>query len=196
VAAGLDGLGSLARDECPRPDTTLEKLAALPTVYDSPTVTAGSAPAMATGASALVMMSRGDADSAGLPVLATLSGWSLVSGEPEFIASIPATAARLALKRAGLGLADIAVIEINEAFAAVPLVSTLLLADGDRAVAERLRERTNVNGGSIAVGHPTGATAGRMVMTAIGELTRRGGGHALVSICGGIGEAAAVIVTA
>jgi acetyl-CoA C-acetyltransferase len=74
-------------------------------------------------------------------------------------------------------------------------VTTWVLADGDRSRAEALRERTNVNGGAIAVGHPTGATAGRLVMTAIAELARRGGGRALVTICGGIGEAAAVVVT-
>jgi acetyl-CoA C-acetyltransferase len=107
---------------------------------------------------------------------------------------MPAVAGQLALKRAGLTLADVDVIEINEAFAAVPLVSTLVLASGDRAEALRLRERTNLNGGAVAIGHPTGASAARLVMTAISELRRRGGGTGLITICGGIGEAEAVVV--
>jgi acetyl-CoA C-acetyltransferase len=192
---GRDDLPGLDADECPRPGATLESLAALATVYDSPTVTSGTAPALATGAGALVLATAETAARLGARPLAMLSGWALVSGEPAAIASIPARAAREALRRAGLGLDDIDLLEINEAFAAVPLVSTHVLADGDPALAEALRERTNVNGGSIAVGHPTGATAARLVMAAVGELTRRGGGRALVSICGGIGEAAAVVVT-
>jgi acetyl-CoA C-acetyltransferase len=126
--------------------------------------------------------------------LARLGGWAAAAGEPQHIASMPAVAAHLALKRAGLTLDDVDVIEINEAFAAVPLVSTLVLADGDRGRADLLRARTNVNGGSVALGHPTGATAARMVMTAVSELTQRGGGTALVTICGGIGEAEALLV--
>jgi len=107
---------------------------------------------------------------------------------------MPAVAAQLALRRAGLTLGDVHVLEINEAFAAVPLVSTVVLASGDRSETERLREITNVNGGAVAIGHPTGATAARLVMTTISELRLRGGGIGLVSICGGIGEAEALVV--
>jgi acetyl-CoA C-acetyltransferase len=164
-------------------------------VHGSPTVTAGSAPDLSTGATALVLSTAQTAARRGLPLLARLSGWTLVSGAPARVASIPATAARQALAKTGLSLDDLDLIEINEAFAAVPLVTTLILADGDPMRAEELRAKTNVNGGAIAAGHPTGATAGRLVMTAIGELRRRGGGRALVTLCGGIGEAAAVIVT-
>jgi acetyl-CoA C-acetyltransferase len=164
-------------------------------VYGSPTVTSGSAPNLATGSAALVLSTAAHAGRLGNASLARLSGWTLVSGPPARVASIPATAARAALAKTGLELDDIDVIEINEAFAAVPLVTTLVLADGDQIRAEALRTKTNVNGGAIAVGHPTGATAARLVMTAIGELRRRGGGKALVTICGGIGEAAAVVVT-
>jgi len=122
-------------------------------------------------------------------------GWSAAAGNPQRIASMPAIAARLALKSAGLRLGDVHVIEINEAFAAVPLVSTIVLANGDAKETNRLRELTNVNGGSIAIGHPTGATAARMVMTAASELTGRGGGIGLVTICGGIGEAESVVIS-
>ena len=92
-------------------------------------------------------------------------------------------------------------IEINEAFAAVPLVSTLIMAGGDRERAEAIRAKTNVNGGSIAVGHPTGATGARLVMTLIYELRRRRevagdlrAYHGVATICGGIGEAEAIVI--
>jgi acetyl-CoA C-acetyltransferase len=181
---------ALGRDEPPRPGTTLEKLSALKTVYGSASVTAGNAPDLSSGASALVLTTEAHASAP----LATLEGFSLVSGDPQKIASMPAEAARLALERSGLTIDEVDLIEINEAFAAVPLVTTLVLAGGDRERARRLRERTNVNGGAIAIGHPTGATGARLAMTAIAELRRRGGGAGLVTICGGIGEAEALIV--
>ena len=98
------------------------------------------------------------------------------------------------LARAGMTLDEMDVIELNEAFAAVPLVATAVLGAGDAACVQRLRARLNLNGGAIAIGHPTGATAARLVMTAAFALARRGGGHALVSICGGIGEAEAAVI--
>lgn len=168
----------LAADEAPRPDTTAQRLAALPTVYDSATVTAGNAPNMSTGAVALVLASTAEATRRGTTGLATIGACTQVSGDPQRLASMPARAAQRALAKAGLTLDDIDLIEVNEAFAAVPLVTTLALADGDRGGALRLRERTNVNGGAVAVGHPTGATGGRLVMTMINELRRRGGGGA------------------
>jgi acetyl-CoA C-acetyltransferase len=184
----------LQRDEVPRPDTTLERLAALKTVYGSATVTPGNAPDLSSGATALVLASHEGVERAGVAPLAVLEGWAMASGDPQHIASMPAVAARRALARAGVALEDVDVLEINEAFAAVPLVSTRVLADGDAGLEERLRARTNVNGGAIALGHPTGATAARLIMTCIAELRRRGGGIGLVTLCGGVGEAEAVIV--
>jgi acetyl-CoA C-acetyltransferase len=188
-------------DESPRPDTSLEKLAKLPLIYGSPTVTAGNAPGLNTGASALVLMSGEEAERREKQPLATLLGWSMASGHPDRIASIPAESARLALEKAGLTIDDMDLIEINEAFAAVPLVSTLIMASGDPNKAEEIRARTNVNGGAIAIGHPTGATAARLVMTLMYELRRRrlAAGdtrpyYGLATLCGGIGEAEAVIV--
>ncbi|HEY2563667.1 MAG TPA: thiolase family protein [Acidimicrobiales bacterium] len=181
-------------DEVPRPTTTAAGLASLSTIYESETVTPGNAPDLSSGASALVLAGTRTTAGRVRPPLATLRGFAAVSGEPRRIASIPATAISAALNRAGLTLDQIDLIEINEAFAAVPLVSTLILAGGDGQRAQALRERTNVNGGSVAMGHPTGATAARMVMTAICELRRRGGGTAAVALCGGIGEGEAVIV--
>jgi acetyl-CoA C-acetyltransferase len=180
----------LAKDEVPRPNSKLEALRTLKTVNGSETVTAGNAPDLSSGSTALVLAGTPLGDGPTVRIL----GWAAAAGDPQRIASMPAVAARLALKSAGLSLDDVHVIEINEAFAAVPLVSTLVLANGDAKETERLREMTNVNGGSIAIGHPTGATAARLVMTAASELTRRGGGIGIVSICGGIGEAESVVI--
>lgn len=189
------------QDEGPRPGTTLEKLAKLPLIYDSPTVTAGNAPGLSTGSSALVLMAQEEATSRGITPLATIVSSAMASGHPDRIASIPAESARLALEKAGLTIDDIEVIEINEAFAAVPLVATLRMADGDRDKAEEIRARTNVNGGAIALGHPTGATGARLVLTVTNELRRRYAAsdgtspmYGLATLCGGIGEAEATIV--
>ncbi|TMG26782.1 MAG: acetyl-CoA C-acyltransferase [Chloroflexi bacterium] len=188
-------------DESPRSDVALEKLAKLPTIYGSPTVTAGNAPGLSTGSSAIVLMSMGEAERRGKKPLATLIGWAMASGHPDRIASIPAESARLALGKVGLTIDDMDLIEINEAFAAVPLVSTLIMAGRDAKKAEEIRAKTNVNGGSIALGHPTGATAARMIMTLMYELRRRREAagdtrpyYGLATLCGGIGEGEAVIV--
>jgi acetyl-CoA C-acetyltransferase len=181
-------------DESPRPGTTLDALAQLATVNDSDTVTAGNAPGLSTGATSVVLMTGDEVERRGTTRLATVVATAMVSGPPQNVASIPAVAARRVLEKAGLSLADVDLIEINEAFAAVPLVSTLVLAEGDAAEAERLRDRTNVNGGAVALGHPTGATGARLVMTIALELMRRGGGLGLVAICGGIGEGEAALI--
>jgi acetyl-CoA C-acetyltransferase len=189
------------QDESVRPGTTVDKLAALPTIYGSPTVTAGNAPGLNTGASAMVLMAPDEAERRGREPLARLIGWAMASGHPDRIASIPAESARLVLEQVGLSIDDMDLIEINEAFAAVPLVSTLIMAGGDATKAEAIRERTNVNGGAIAIGHPTGATGARLVMTLIYELRRRreAAGDSrpyfgVATICGGIGEAEAIVV--
>ena len=189
------------QDESVRPGTTMEKLAALPTIYGSPTVTAGNAPGLNTGASAMVLMSPAEAERRGREHLGALIGWAMASGHPDRIASIPAESARLALGKVGMTIDDMDLIEINEAFAAVPLVTTLIMAGGDTGKAEAIRARTNVNGGAIAIGHPTGATGARLVMTLIYELRRRRAAagesrayHGVATICGGIGEAEAIVV--
>jgi acetyl-CoA C-acetyltransferase len=188
-------------DESVRPDTSIEKLAALKTVYGSATVTAGNAPGLNTGASAMVLMAPDEASRRGKQPLATLVGWAMASGHPDRIASIPAESARLVLEKLDMTFDDVDLIEINEAFAAVPLVSTLVMAGLDRDKAETIRQKTNVNGGAIAIGHPTGATGARLIMTLIYELRRRreaaGNGRpyqGLATICGGIGEAEAIVV--
>jgi acetyl-CoA C-acetyltransferase len=146
-------------------------------------------------------MSPDEAERRGREPLASLIGWAMASGHPDRIASIPAESARLVLEQVGLSIDDMDLIEINEAFAAVPLVSTLIMAGGDRTKAEAIRARTNVNGGAIAIGHPTGATGARLVMTLIYELRRRREAandsrpyFGVATICGGIGEAEAIVV--
>ncbi|MDO8484756.1 MAG: thiolase family protein [Candidatus Limnocylindrales bacterium] len=188
-------------DESVRPGTTIEKLAALPTIYGSATVTAGNAPGLSTGASAMVLMSPEEAERRATEPLAMLIGWAMASGHPDRIASIPAESARLVLSQVGMTIDDMDLVEINEAFAAVPLVSTLVLAGGDRDRAEAIRNKTNVNGGAVAIGHPTGATGARLVMTLIYELRRRREAadesrpyYGVATICGGIGEAEAIVV--
>jgi acetyl-CoA C-acetyltransferase len=192
---------AFSADESVRPGTTIEKLAALPTIYGSAFVTAGNAPGLSTGASAMVLMAPDEARRRGAEPLATIVGSSMASGHPDKIASIPAEAARLVLEKVGMTLDDMDLVEINEAFAAVPLVSTLVLAGGDPVKAQAIRNRTNVNGGAIAIGHPTGATGARLVMTLIYELRRRRAAagddrpyYGVATICGGVGEAEATVV--
>ncbi len=181
-------------DQSPRPSTTLEGLAKLKTVNKSPTVTAGNAPGLSTGAAMVLLMSADEAEKRGIAPLATLVAHAQASEHPKGIASIPAYAAQRALKKAGMTIDQMDVIEINEAFAAMPLVSTILLGERNEARIAALREKTNVNGGAIAVGHPTGASGARLLMTLSYELRRRGGGYGLCTICGGVGESECFIV--
>ena len=181
-------------DAGPRPGTTYESLAKLKTVYGSPTITAGNAPGMNTGASAILLMSADKAKELGLKPLAYVRAVASVADKAEYIPRVPATAIKEAVQKMGLGVDDIDLIEINEAFAAMPLVSTKILGDGDKARIERLRSITNVNGGAIALGHPVGATGARLVMTCMFELIRRGGGIGAAAICGGLAQGDCVMI--
>jgi acetyl-CoA C-acetyltransferase len=181
------------RDESPR-KTTLESLAKLKPIYGSPTVTAGNAPPMSAGASAILFMTRAKADAFGLEPIATIAASVAAATEPRGIAVVPALTIRKGLEAAGLSLDRVDLLEINEAFAAMPLVSTKILAGGDDRRWEELREKTNVNGGAIAIGHPVGASAGRIAMTLAYELRRRGGGWGAAAICGGLAQGEAVIL--
>ncbi len=182
------------RDESPRTDTTIEKLQALPTVYGSKTVTAGNAPGLNDGASALILMSREKQKDLGLKPLATLLTYVNMAGDPLASPYLPALAIQRALEKAGRRLADLKRMEINEAFAATPLVSTKVLGDGDTKRMEHLRSITNVNGGAVAIGHPTGASGGRIILSLVQELRRLGGGLGAAAICGGYGQSDAVIL--
>jgi acetyl-CoA C-acetyltransferase len=183
----------IEKDESPR-QTTMEALGKLKPIYGSPTVTAGNAPPISAGASAILCMTRAEALKRGLQPLATVVTSVAMATVPRQIAQIPAYTIQKALGRAGLSIDDMDLIEINEAFAAMPLVSTKILAGGDEVKWKILQEKTNVNGGAIAIGHPVGASAGRIAMTLAYELRRRGGGYGVASICGGLAQGEAVIL--
>lgn len=174
-------------DESLRRDTTLERLAGLrPAFQKDGTVTAGNAPGLSDGASALVVMTRAKAEALGLEVLATIVSQGQHSEEAKYLHTVPARAGQKALAKAGLTVKDLALLEINEAFAAVALTSIKLLECDPQIV--------NVNGGAVALGHPIGASGGRILMHLIYELRRRGGGYGLASICSGGGQGEATIV--
>jgi len=181
-------------DEQYRPETTSETLAKLKSVYGTRAITAGNAPGLNDGATAILFMTRDKANELGLEPLGTVVAMSSIAIHPNRMPEGPAYAIRKALDLAGMTLEDIAVIEINEAFAAVPLVSTKMLAEGDNKKWEEIKAKTNINGSAIAIGHPNTASGARIVMTLMYELRRRGGGYALGAICGGLAQADACII--
>ena len=181
-------------DEQYRPETTLETLAKLKTVYGTRAITAGNAPGLNDGATAILFMTRDKANELGLEPLATVVSMSSIAIHPNRMPEGPAYAMRKALDLAKMTLDDMAVIEINEAFAAVPLVSTKMLAEGDNKKWEEIKAKTNINGSAIAIGHPNTASGARIVMTLMYELRRRGGGYALGAICGGLAQADGCII--
>jgi acetyl-CoA C-acetyltransferase len=183
------------QDEQYRPDVSLEKLAKLPTIYGNPTITAGNAPGLNDGAAAILIMSRSKAEALGLAPLATIITMVNANTSPRLIAEVPAHAIRKAFTQTeSLSLQQMDVVEINEAFAAVPLVTTKLLAQDDTQRMTSIRKKVNVNGGAIAIGHPNTASGTRLLMTLIYELRRRGGGYGVAAICGGLAQGDAAIV--
>ncbi|MBI5568701.1 MAG: thiolase family protein [Desulfomonile tiedjei] len=183
-------------DEPPRPNGNLASLEQLPTVFGAKTTTAGNAPGLNDGASAVVIMTEKRAMDLGLQPLAAVVDMAGATDMPHGISWIPALTIQKVLARAGLGLDDMDLIEINEAFAAMPLVSTKILAKNDTAGWYQLLKKTNVNGGAIAIGHPVGASGLRIMMTMMYELRRRGGGRGVAAICGGLTQGEAVIIAA
>lgn len=181
-------------DEQYRKDTTMEKLAKLPGIYGCKGVTAGNAPGLNDGATAILFMTKPKADQLGLKPLAEIVSMASIAISPHRMPEGPAYAAMKALDLAGLSLDNISVMEINEAFAAVPLVSTLLMVGKDKEKAKALRKKTNINGSAIAIGHPNTASGARIIMNLMYELRRRGGGYALGAICGGLAQADACII--
>lgn len=195
VVAGPKGSSvPFDRDESPRLDSTADRLAALPTIYGSKTVTAGNAPGLNDGAALLLLAERTCAEAMGNVALARIISYAQVAGGRTSGVTTPATAIIAALNRCRLNLDDIDLFEINEAYAATPLVSTLILGGGDEQRAASIRARTNVNGGAVAIGHPVGASGARLVMTLIAALRERGGGRGAAGICGGFGQGDAIIV--
>ena len=173
-------------DEPIRPDTSLEKLAALKPLDPDGTVTAGNAPGVTDGAGALVLASESFARKRGLEPLGTIVAHAKVAEEPPSLHTVPGNAGKLALEKAGWDSFDLDLVEINEAFAAVAINSTRILGVDPEIV--------NVSGGAVALGHPIGASGARVLMTLLYELRRRGGGKGLAAICSGGGQGDAVLV--
>ena len=172
----------------------MEKLAKLPGIYGCKGVTAGNAPGLNDGATAILFMTRSKAEELGLEPLAEIVAMSSIAISPLRMPEGPAFASMKALQLADLALDDIHVMEINEAFAAVPLVSMLLLVDKDKTKAKALHEKTNIHGSAIAIGHPNTASGARLIMNLMYELRRSGGGYGLGAICGGLAQADACII--
>jgi acetyl-CoA C-acetyltransferase len=180
-------VGDFAVDEGPRRDTSYEKLASLKPVFDPEgTTTAGNAPGVNDGASALVVTSEEFARARGLEVLATIVSQAYVADEFAYLARTPAKAGAKALAKAGKKIDDVERVELNEAFSSVVLNSAKML-DADP-------EKVNVNGGAVALGHPIGASGGRILSTMIYELRRNGGGLGLAAICSGGGQGDALLI--
>ncbi|MGH9082528.1 MAG: acetyl-CoA C-acetyltransferase [Acidimicrobiales bacterium] len=177
----------LDTDEGVRPGTTAESLGALRPAFDKAgTITAGNASQISDGGAAVVVMSRARSDELGVTPLGELVSYGQVAGPDASLLTQPSRAMAQALGKAGKGVADVDVFEINEAFAAVGLAS----AD-DLSIPE---EKINVNGGAIALGHPIGMSGTRLALTALYELRRRGGGLAAVALCGGGGQGDAAVL--
>lgn len=181
-------------DDFPKADTTLEGLAKLKTVYGSPTVTAGNAPGLDAGASAVIIMRRSKADTMGIKPLATILSMASIAKEPRRMAEVPGYAIQTALSKAHLSLNDVDVFEINEAFAAMPLVSAKIMAGKDDEQWEKILGKTNPNGGAIAMGHPVGASGARILLSMMYELKRLGGGIGACGICGGLAQGDAAVI--
>ena len=180
-------VGDVTADESVRPDTTLEKLASLKPVMDPEgTVTAGNAPGVNDGASCVVVCSEEFAARRGLEVLATVVAQGYVADEFAWLARTPGNAGLQALEKAGKAIGDVKRVEVNEAFCSVAL-NSLAMLDADP-------ETANVNGGAVALGHPVGASGGRILGTMIHELRRSGGGLGLAAICSGGGQGDALLI--
>jgi acetyl-CoA C-acetyltransferase len=177
----------VSADEGIRAETTAESLAKLrPAFAKDGTITAGSASQISDGAAAVVVMSRAKAEELGLPWLAEIGAHGVVAGPDASLQEQPANAIKRACEREGIAVSDVDLFEINEAFAAVGVVSMRSLGIDEGIV--------NVNGGAIALGHPVGMSGARIVLHAALELKRRGGGVGAAALCGGGGQGDALLI--
>ena len=176
-------------DEHPRPDTTVEALAKLkPTFKKDGTVTAGNASGINDGAAAVVIMRKSNADELGAKPMARIVDFSVVGVDPDYMGWGPVPATEKLMKRTGLKLSDMGLIEINEAFAAQYLACEMGLE------LTKKRDIINVNGSGISLGHPVGATGARLVITLLHEMRRRNVQYGLATLCGGGGLGMAMII--
>jgi 3-oxoadipyl-CoA thiolase len=186
--AAKGATATVDRDEHPRPDTTLEQLASLKPAFKrdaSGSVTAGNSSGINDGAAALLVTSEARAAELGLRPMARLLSSAVAGVDPATMGLGPIPASRKALERAGLSVADLDLVELNEAFAAqaLPVIRELELDP----------EKVNVNGGAIAIGHPLGASGARLVATLLHEMRRRGARHGLATMCIGVGQGIASV---
>ena len=176
------------QDEHPRPNTTLERLLELKAINADGVATAGNASGINDGAAALIVGTRAAGEKAGVKPRARIVAAAIAGVAPRVMGLGPVPASHKALERAGLTLKDIDVIELNEAFASQVLGCLKLLGIGFEDA------RVNPNGGAIAIGHPLGASGARLALTAIRQLERSGGRHALVTMCIGVGQGIACVL--
>jgi acetyl-CoA acyltransferase len=182
-----DGGGVVEQDEGVRRDTSLQRLAALPPAFaEDGLVTAGTSSQISDGAAAVLVMSEERAGRLGLRPRARFHTFAVAANDPQIMLTAPMPATRLVLEKARLGLDDIDVVEINEAFASVVLAWERELHPDMHVV--------NPNGGAIAIGHPTGCSGARLMATLLNELERTGGRYGLQTMCEGGGQANATII--
>ena len=203
-------------DEQYRSSIKMETLAKLKPIFGNPTCTAGNSPGMNDGATAQIIMRRGKAEQLGLNIIYTIMGMSSIALQPRIMPVAPGFAIKKCLDKLKMSIDDMKFIEINEAFACVPLVSTKLLSnerfmsaeygemvkeasekpilDNDEKQYQDLKKRLNVNGSAIAIGHPNTASGARLMMTAAYNLKEQGGGYAACAICGGLTQGAGAII--
>jgi acetyl-CoA C-acetyltransferase len=176
----------VTRDEHPRPDTSLEKLAGLKTVFrEGGTVTAGNASGINDGAAALVVASEERARELGVEPLGAFVASAVAGVDPRVMGIGPVAAVRKLLERAGVVLEEIDLVELNEAFASQSLAVVRELGLDE--------EKVNVNGGAIAIGHPLGMSGARLVVSLLHELRRRGGRYGVATLCVGVGQGQAAL---
>jgi acetyl-CoA C-acetyltransferase len=177
----------VGRDEGIRAESTPESMASLrPAFVADGTITAGNASQVSDGAAAVVVADRDAAEAVGAPIIAEIISYGQIGGVDATLHERPAEALLVALKKAGLEPSDLHLVEINEAFAAVPLWSARML--------DIPQSKVNVNGGAVALGHPLGATGARLVVTLVNALRHRGGGIGAAALCGGGGQGDAIVV--
>jgi acetyl-CoA acetyltransferase family protein len=187
VPVGRGETATVTVDEHPRRDTTLEKLAALPSLTGpNGTITAGNSSGIADGGAALVVVDREYAEAHGMEVLATVRSWASCGIEPARTGLAPIIAVPRALQLGGLDVSDVDLVEINEAFASMSVACSRKLGFSHDIV--------NVNGGAVGIGHPVAASGARILVTLIHELRRRGGGIGVGTLCAGGGMGSATVL--